>query len=942
MKKKKLIHKFFPYFLSCSMVLGNILPVAADSNTLINGTVEASKIDISASGTTTYTINGKTLTSDSIGVLNNSNFPISIGVAKVEKTIGTLADVLPDSVGDEEAWFNLGRKDSNSKIALGLKHTSGDYLEEITSGTLYFKQVQDSSKSIGLGAVEAKGSVNYEIDGFHGLSFSSDITEQYKITWDISLYGSSGSTKGDTETYSVDREEDTPLNYELTTTSPQASIKDTLTDLFGVHTVQAAPVDVPKSEVSNVVGEATITGLKDKSITELYIADYYEDENGNFYKITGIKDGTSSNPTIDGSKIGTIVIGDNVEEIGDYAFYSTKVDNLVLPDSLKRIGKYAFDSCNLETINSDKRGVWNFPDNIEEIKDGAFGNGAGQPYNSDGYIVFLPANIKTIGTQAFQCPTGCTKYFLFENTGEMPTIASDAFHLAEGLYVKDDTMRETFISNGDKFGANSSIKTTSNIFENLEVEYTFTETDTEAKLVGMSIPQITDGVSFTMIDKVEIPSTYNGKPVTEIGSYVLGGGNSINAYNDGKKFKAYEITIPSSVKKIDSYAFQYCPAYIINIEEGLEEVEDYAFDRCTNIINLTFPDTVTKMGDYVTDKCTRLYDVTYGSNLTNLPANISVENEYYTYVPLSFTFRADTLTCANSSISFDTNGSTKNRNVTMYVINDTVKSYLEGITARGYVTKTVAVKEMTAHTHHYDTLETTITPATSTTTGEGIYSCSCGEKINKVIPMIVELNLTSDNISTYITDFTTSTTSVNIPASIEKDGKSYVVKSVSLRNNTTITEVSLPEGITSFDFFGCQRLATVNIPSTVKDIPTYAFYNCYALTNVSIAEGVETIGASAFDRSGVKQIALPSTITSIDANAFQSKNSGVLSVLDMTRCINLKSIGKFAFYSVDSAPYYGCKIYVPNEEIKSLFIEGTNVKENVITNCVVISESPIL
>lgn len=948
-KGKMLFNKVFPCILSCSLIMGSVLPVSADASTEINGSIKSASIDISASSTANYIINGKTITSDTIGILNNSNFPISIGVANVEKTIGNLEDVLPESVGTQEQWFNLGKKDSESKIALGLKHTGGDYLDEFTSDTLYFKNVQDATDSIGLGALASKGNVEYQIDGFYGLAFSSDISEQYKITWEIGLYGnddssSSGeSDSGDVSTYSVDREIDTPLSYELTNTTETASIGDTLSDLFGVHTVQAAPIDVPKNEVVNVVGEATITGLKDSSISELYIADYYQDDNGDYYKITGIKSGTASSPTINGSNISDVVIGNNIEEIGDYAFYSKKVDTIEIPESVKRIGNYAFYSCNLSSINSDKRGVWNFPDSIEEIGNYAFANGAGQAMNAEDYIVFLPANIKTIGNEAFQCPTGNNKSFLFENTGDMPTIASNAFRLAKGLYVKDDTMREAFISNGDKFGASWDIKSTSNIFENLQVEFTFEETDTEAKLTGMSIPQITDSTSFTMIDKVVIPSTYNGKPVTEIGSYVLGNGNSSDASTNGGKFKAYELTIPSSVKKIDAYAFANCPSFIINIEEGVEEIGNYAFYGCKNILEITFPDSVITFGNYVTDSCTRLFDTVYGSNMTTIPYSISLGNEYYTYKNLTFTFRADSLTSNNSyGLSFDTGSSTTNRTVVIYVRNDDLKSYLDGLGTKGYVSRTVEVKEITAHTHHYDTLEETITPPTSSTTGEGVYSCSCGKTIHKVIPAIVELALTSDNISTYITDFTSATTSVTIPDSFEVDGKSYVVKSVSLRNNTTITEVSLPEGITSLDFYGCTKLQTINIPSTVKEIPANAFYNCYALTNVTISEGVESIGTSAFDRSGVKQIAFPSTLTSIGEKAFYSKNSGDLLIVDMTRCTNLTSIGNYALYSVDSSPYTGCKIYVPNEEIKSLLIEGQNIKSNVLTNCVEISENPVL
>ena len=316
MKKRKILNKFFPYLLVSSMVLGNLTPVYADSETQVQGTIQASTIDVSASATANYSITGKTITSDAVGIVNNSNFPINLGVARVEKTLGSLEDVLPETVGDENAWFSLGKNDSNSKIALGLKHTSGDYQNTIKSDTLYFKEVMDSLNAVQLGTLAAKGSINYEIDGFHGLAFTSNLSEQYKITWDLGIY------KGEsTSTFTIDKESETPLEYETKTnlTASINNVVDSLDNLFGVHTVMAAPIETNEIDSSKIVGTAMISGLKDENATEIYVADYYEDKDGNLYRIIGIKEGSSSKGTITGDKIGpqqitgTLIKADAIE-----------------------------------------------------------------------------------------------------------------------------------------------------------------------------------------------------------------------------------------------------------------------------------------------------------------------------------------------------------------------------------------------------------------------------------------------------------------------------------------------------------------------------------------------------------------------------------------------------------------------------------------------------
>lgn len=358
-------HKILPFLLVSSVILNIFSPIvyAADSSTIINGTTKASTIDVSASGTANYTINGKSITSDTIGIINNSNFPISIGVAKVEKTLGNLLDVLPELIGNKYDWYNLGKTESNSKIALGLKHTGGDYLEEFTLDTLFFKNVQDSTESIGLGALASKGNAEYQIDGFHGLAFSSDISEQYKITWDIGIY--------EDYTY-IDEEENSIYVYSFTDYD---------------------------TEEDGISGTAIIQALKTAGTTEMIVPEY-RIENGNRYKVIGLGNGVFAGR----SAIEKITLPSSIESIGEGTFQAcSNLQQINIPKSCMTLGGSAFYECkNLKSIY---------------LPDGLTFTGVNIFYNSGIESIRLPEGITTLPTNSFSSCTSL-KIVVFPSTLE--------------------------------------------------------------------------------------------------------------------------------------------------------------------------------------------------------------------------------------------------------------------------------------------------------------------------------------------------------------------------------------------------------------------------------------------------------------------------------------------------------------------------------------------
>lgn len=118
--------------------------------------------------------------------------------------------------------------------------------------------------------------------------------------------------------------------------------------------------------------------------------------------------------------------------------------------------------------------------------------------------------------------------------------------------------------------------------------------------------------------------------------------------------------------------------------------------------------------------------------------------------------------------------------------------------------------------------------------------------------------------------------SIEIPAQVEHEGKTYTVTRVGEEGMSycmeTLTRVTLPETITSIGdaAFAWNKLLTqINIPSSVTTIGKDAFFYCSLLESLDLPEGLTTIGENAFMGCGsISEIIIPSTVTSIGNAAF--------------------------------------------------------------------------
>ena len=93
----------------------------------------------------------------------------------------------------------------------------------------------------------------------------------------------------------------------------------------------------------------------------------------------------------------------------------------------------------------------------------------------------------------------------------------------------------------------------------------------------------------------------------------------------------------------------------------------------------------------------------------------------------------------------------------------------------------------------------------------------------------------------------------------------------------SLTSVVLPSSLTTIKentFAECYELSEINIPNGITTIESDAFRYCDALSSINFPNSLTSIGSFAFDRTNIREVTLPASITTVDYNAF----SGCLDV----------------------------------------------------------------
>ena len=319
------------------------------------------------------------------------------------------------------------------------------------------------------------------------------------------------------------------------------------------------------------------------------------------------------------------------------------------------------------------------------------------------------------------------------------------------------------------------------------------------KITTLTIPNSVKYLdSWAFSDCIKLTTVTIGNSVTDMGTGVFGGCLLLN-----KATIAYGTTI------IGSETFKDCSSLkTVTIPNSVTKIYSSAFENCKSLSNVSIPNSVKEIGQYAFQNCTGITTLSLGNGVTSIGYKAFRNNSKIT-----------TLTIPNSVKYLDS-----------WAFSDCVKL-------------------------------TTVTIGNSVTDmGTGVFGgCLLLNKATIAYGTTIIGNETFENCSLLKT--------VIIPNSVTKIGSSA--------------------------FENCKSLSSVLIPNSVKEIGQYAFYNCAGITKLSLGNGVMSIGYRAFtNNSKITTLIIPNSVTYLDSYAFADCNK--LTTVTIGNSVDEMGTGIFA------------------------------------------------
>ncbi len=551
------------------------------------------------------------------------------------------------------------------------------------------------------------------------------------------------------------------------------------------------------------------------------------------------------------NSIKSIIVGEGITSIGDYAFYYCKnAASVSLPSTLKKIGAYSFNSTGLTEVT--------IPESVTEISQNAFS------YADKLIKVTLPSSLTKLENSVF---SGCSSLTTVNIPESLTSVGSYAF---SGTAIESIVLPETVTELGDGAFSRCTKLTSVNIPDGITEIGMFTFSDCKA-LTSLHIPASVEKMYAYVFEGCFSLKTLT---VDEENQYFKSVDDVIYnkdmttliLYAPKKECTAFDV--PSTVKIIDSYAFQSAGLKTVTLPDELNEIGYAAFIK-SSVESIKIPASVTKLGSLVFSKCNSLTSVVFEDGITikEIPysafssssalESIEIPKSVEVIESVAFSYCTNLKNVSISDkITKVGNDAFRNTALLKSMSYSNGVKYLDGWAVDlKYGVENITIKEGTKGLadgfFNFDSVIKTISlPASLQYVGEQSF-------------------LSSENI---------------ISVTVADNNNYYSSLDGILYNKEKTELIYYPKGKTDESF---------TVPETVKVIYDCAFYQS-SVKNVILPEGLEKIGNSAFwSNKALESINFPSTLLDVGDNAFE-----YCSVLDgIALPDGITHIGVSAFYN---------------------------------------------
>lgn len=415
------------------------------------------------------------------------------------------------------------------------------------------------------------------------------------------------------------------------------------------------------------------------------------------------------------------------------------------------------------------------------------------------------------------------------------------------------------------------------------------------------------------------------------------------------------LTLPSSVKRIESEAFAYCVnIHELVMPEGLTHVMAGAFgsNGGENVQwkSFRFPSTIQFLDDMLFDDLDRGLEIHCAS--TN-PSGIIMEEGVFTdvdtasvlYVPKGTKGLYDSLPQWNEFKKIIEEGEPEEPAATTFTV-EQLKYTVIG-------KNEVAISGVTDKTPNYYDIKQTVTYENVvykvTTVGKQAFKdCTNLTRFNPYsISMVIDsigdeafqgCTKLSDmifaeglkHIGDYAFERCSSLITIEIPASVIHIGDGVFEQCTSLAqirvrtgnaNYASSNSVLYDKAIKTLLVYPCKHGSIYTVPSTVTRIADYAFFLCEELKTLTLPEGLVEIGTGAFHTTGLKSLTLPSSLKQVGWGIIGSGMEELHCKSTTPPTVKAETgLGSTIFYHPDVAN--NCTLYVPKGS-KTAYIKAT-------------------
>ena len=572
----------------------------------------------------------------------------------------------------------------------------------------------------------------------------------------------------------------------------------------------------------------------------------------------------------------TVVFEDNssLEYIGSSAFAQcSSLNTIEIPESVTEIGNGAFSQCHnlgsvtfaegskLEVLSPDvfnscyKLSKINIPQSVTTIGDMAF-------YNNQSLLqIVIPQNVTTIGNEAFNL---CINLLEVYNLSKLNILAGSFDHGYVGAYANK---------------IHTSLDEES-IYVDIE-DYTFSVIDGDYTLLR-----------------------YNGNdnnivlPVIENVNYKIGNG-----------------------------AFANTNITTLYVSEGVTEIGISAFEECSNLIQVTLSSTVTTIKDNAFMNC-RILEIYNYSEL-----KLEYNSEDYGYIAINACAIHTTKDEESILITIDDYLFIYDADEDLYVLlgyngKDTEVVLPELVNGKGYYVSNISFNQ---------DIISVVVPNTVIGIDQNTFKSL--KSVQKI-----EIHAKIQKLYNGMFSELRELKEVFIPNTVKTIESGAFYNCVKLEN-VIFEENSSLASIYSAAFTECSSLKEITLPDSVKKLDQYCFANC-GLTKFTTPANLEVIDTRVFDRCmNLEEVVIGSSVITINASAFS--NLTKLNKITFAENSKLQYIGMNAFSdtgivnitipssvtTIDQYPFYGCKkleilSFEDGIEITSLYniLNNSNVK----------------